>query len=77
MEKIVLTPLEIEVLKKCAKRKFNPYDASEEEQDAHISLIDKALDFEEANGLEDERMDFTEDCNLLVWFHYKYINQGE
>ena len=75
MEKIVLSALEKKVLEKCAKRKFNPDDASEEEQNAHISLLDKASAFEDENDLIDERIDYTNDSNLLVWFHHKYMTQ--
>lgn len=76
MTKIELTPTEASVLKLCAERKFEPDDASEIEQDAYISLIDKASTFEEENGLLDERLDYTYDCNLLVWFYKKYSEQS-
>lgn len=75
MEKITLTPIEKKVLEKCAKRTFVPYKATEAEQEAELSLLDKATAYEQENDLIDERMDYTDDCNLLVWFHHKYITQ--
>lgn len=73
MEKIVLTPLEIDVLERSSRREFNPDIASPEEQDAEISLIDKASALEGSDpALLDERMDYTRDCNLLIWFWYRY-----
>lgn len=73
MERIELTPIELEVLELCAKREFNADAASEEQQDAEISLIDKASALEESDpALLDERMDYTRDCNLLIWYWYRY-----
>lgn len=76
MEKIVLTPIEKRVLKKCANHKFDADAATAEEQEAEISLIEKAAAYEEKYDLVDERIEFSDDCNLLVWFYDKYINQN-
>lgn len=72
MKKICLSQIEEKVLKLSAQRKFNPLTATEEEQDAEISLIEKASQYEIDNNLVDERIDFTPDCNLLVWFYQKF-----
>ena len=71
--KIELTPIELEVLKKSARRVFNPDLASIEEQDAEIALIEKATEYESSEpGLIEERLEYTRDCNLLIWFWYRY-----
>jgi hypothetical protein len=31
-----------------------------------------ASKFEEENDLIDERMEYSQDCNLLKWFYYRY-----
>ncbi|MBO4923399.1 MAG: hypothetical protein J5382_04650 [Bacteroidales bacterium] len=79
IEKIELTPIELEVLELSAKREFNPNKASEEQQDAEIALIDKASDLEDSDpALLDERMDYTRDCNLLIWYWYRYqLQEGK
>ena len=70
--KIELTELELSVLKRIAKGTFNPNLAPVEEQDAEISLIDKATQYEEENDLVDERIAYTPECSLLKWFYYRY-----
>lgn len=77
--KIELTPLELKVLKKSAKRAFNPDLASIEEQDAEIALIEKASEYEGSKpGLIHERNEYTQDCNLLIWYWYRYqLQEGK
>ena len=75
MEKITLTPLERSVLERSAKGVFDPDDAPIVEQDAEISLLQKAEKFEEENDLVDERIAFSEDCSLLKWFYHRYQMQ--
>ena len=77
--KIELTPLELKVLKKSAKRAFNPDLASIEEQDAEISLLEKASEYENSEpGLIHECFEYTRDCNLLIWFWYRYqLQEGK
>ena len=71
--KIELTPVELNVLRRSAKRAFNPDSASIEEQEAEIALIEKATEYEATEpGLTDERFEYTRDCNLLIWFWYRY-----
>jgi hypothetical protein len=79
IKKIELTPIELEVLELSSKREFNPNKASEEEQDAEIALIDRASALEESDSsLLDERMDYTRDCNLLIWYWYRYqLQEGK
>ena len=79
MEKIELTPIELEVLELCSRREFNPDTAPIEQQDAEIALIDKASALEGSDpALLDERMDYTNDCNLLIWYWYRYqLQEGK
>ena len=73
--RIELTELELSVLKRIAKGTFNANLASVDEQDAELSLIDKATQYEQKNNLIDERIAYTQDCNLLKWFYYRYQMQ--
>ena len=73
--RIELTELELSVLKRIAKGTFNANLASVDEQDAELSLIDKATQYEQENNLIDERIAYTQDCNLLKWFYYRYQMQ--
>ena len=75
IEKIILTDIELEVLKRTADGTYNPMTATPAEQDAEIRLIDKAGEFERKYDLVDERIDFSEDCSLLKWFYHKYQTQ--
>lgn len=77
--KIKLTPIELSVLNRCGNRTFNPNTAPSEEQDAEISLIQKAEELEASDPtFIDERLDYTCDCNLLIWFWYRYqLQEGK
>lgn len=77
--KIELTPIELSVLERCGNRTFNPYTAPSEEQDAEISLIEKAGELEASDPtFIDERFEYTHDCNLLIWFWYRYqLQEGK
>ncbi len=77
--KIELTPLELKVLRKSAKRAFNPDLASIEEQDAEIALLEKATEYEDSDpGFIHERFEYTRDCNLLIWYWYRYqLQEGK
>ena len=79
LDRIELTPIELEVLGLCAKREFNADAATEEQQDAEIALIEKAATLEGSDpALLDERMDYTRDCNLLIWYWYRYqLQEGK
>jgi hypothetical protein len=79
MEKIELTPQEIELLERIEKREFDPDNAPVEEQDLEIALLDKAAAFEDTDeALVDERLDYTRDSNLLIWFYYRYkLQEGK
>lgn len=72
MKPIVLTDKELSVLKRCFDGTFNPFTATIEEQDIEIALIDMASKYEEENDLIDERMDYSQNCDLLKWFYYRY-----
>lgn len=78
-ERIELTPIELEVLELCARREFSPNKASVDQQDAEISLIEKARALEDSDPtLLDERMEYTRDCNLLIWYWYRYqLQEGK
>ena len=76
MEKIELNSLELELLDRIAKREWDPDAAPVEEQDLEIALIDKACDYEDSDPkLVDERLAYTHDSNLLIWFRYRYMLQ--
>lgn len=79
MERIELTPIELEVLELCSRREFNPNKAPEIQQDAEISLIQKARELEDSDpAFLDERMEYTRDCNLLIWYWYRYqLQEGK
>ena len=66
----VLTEMEMSVLRRRGMRTF--HGASGDERAAEVSLIDKALIYESENNLLDERLGFTRDCDLLVWFASRY-----
>ena len=72
MKPIVLADKELSVLKRCFEGTFNANTATIEEQDIEIALIEMASKFEEENDLIDERMEYSQDCNLLKWFYYRY-----
>lgn len=79
MKRIELTPKEISLLQRIAKREFNPNTAPVEDQDLEIELLEKAGEFEAGDpALLDERMEYTRDCNLLIWFWYRYqLQEGK
>jgi hypothetical protein len=72
MKPIVLADKELSVLRRCFEGTFNAITATIEEQDIEIALIEMASKFEEENDLIDERMEYSQDCNLLKWFYYRY-----
>ena len=69
-EKITLTDLELEVLKKDIAGEFFPPEATEEERKAMVSVIDKADAY-------CEKLDAYEDIgeSLMVWFLNQYEAQ--
>ena len=72
-QKFNLTEIQMDVLRRTAQGKFNADFASRAEQEAEMQLIEMASQYEEEHDLIDERMDYTENCSLLVWFHDKVI----
>lgn len=71
MNRIVLTEDEIKIIEKDLKKEFNPFDASDEEKEILMGVLDKAEElmhelkaYEESGG------------SLLKWFYDKYKSQS-
>ena len=75
MEKIILTDEEREFLETYVEGNYNAMIAPVEQQDIEIALLDRAGQYEQENELVDERIAFSEDCDLLKWYYHRYITQ--
>ena len=71
MNKIELSELEIKVIEQQLNDEFDPFDATEEEQGAMTSVMEKA------QALMDELEAYEESGDDVVkWFYEKYKSQS-
>ena len=76
MAHLILTKEEIDFLENYVNGRYNAMVAPIGEQNIEIQLLDKASQYEQENDLIDERIAFSEDCDLLKWFYHKYKTQS-
>lgn len=76
MKRIELTKEELDIIDVMLKGKISHHLYTEEQQQAAMSVLNKAEELEQELDATDEIMSYPS-CNAVAWFFDKYKNQGK
>lgn len=76
MDKIELTDLQKQLIQKQLNEKYDPFMATEEEQEAFNDVIDKAEALSDELDAVDDYID-NYNGDMIVWFWAKYQEQEQ
>ena len=76
MDKIELTDLQKQLIQKQLNEKYDPFMATEEEQEAFNDVIDKAEALSDELDAVDDYID-TYNGDMIAWFWAKYQEQEQ